>query len=1075
MRVDAGTYVNDFVTVTHKITMESVGGMAVMLATQEPPNGKAIITADASLTIDGFGFTGAAVSDQNGCGIRYEAGDLVVRNSVFWNNQEGILANGVPDGTVVIERSEFSHNGAGDGRSHNIYIGTIASLVVRDSYFHDSVVGHEIKSRASSNVITGNRIYDNAGNGSYSIDLPQGGVSTVTANVIEKGASTENWISIHFGGEEGPHANSSLVVSGNTIVNDNPNGYLITNSIDSASVSLTGNQLWGWQASNVSLGPVTVSNNTELAARPTLDLSTRAPAVTAPPVVPIPTDPGPGGTPSVPIPAYQDFGRAGAVTPSGNILTVGAHGQYTSLAAALIASHDGDTIQVAAGTYVNDFGVVTHKVIIEGVGGMARFTQKADLYDVPAGLLTVSADATIRNVEIFGSHGNGREPGLRVTAGNVTLVNDYLHDNDVGLWADAGVNTTVSVYDSELGSNGDVGKGTNNVQINSIGSFTLIDSYVHGAISGHEIYDRAYNSVIRGDRIIDGPGVAASFLLNFGQGGNAVVTDNMLAKGTDAANGVLVHVGGEANVYTNSNVQLTGNTFFTGITGGGHPYTYFVVNDVAKGTVPLTVTGNTFVGGVPGSMQVVNGTGTGNSTASTAVLDTSAPWSASAAPVLKPDRTGPNVLKLSLTERPAQLDAQFIVSVDGTDIGGGWVTAKDGIDPAQTYTFTGWWGTGIHNVTVRATNALYKGAPGSLGVVVNKVSLDDSALTGQISLDYFNPSWTGALFGKDILPDFDATFYLARNPDVAAARVDPLQHYLTYGWREGRNPNAWFDTRYYLNQNPEVAASGVNPLKQFASAGWAEGRDPSVRFSVSQYLTANPDVAAANVDPLQDYMQSIRSGSTSRTAFAATPHALSADPLFDSARYYAAHPDVAATGIDAAAHYHSQGWTQGYDPDSWFSTNFYLSANPDVAAAGIDPFQHFTVNGWHEGRDPSPYFSLSRYNAAHPGSAASGVDPLLSFIQSGEAASAPRAYASPEAALFDPQYYNAHNPDVVAAHVDPLLHYQTYGWHEGRDPSAAFSTTKYLAAYTDVRDAQMDPLAHYALYGRGEGRSEFTV
>ena len=56
-------------------------------------------------------------------------------------------------------------------------------------------------------------------------------------------------------------------------------------------------------------------------------------------------------------------------------------------------------------------------------------------------------------------------------------------------------------------------------------------------------------------------------------------------------------------------------------------------------------------------------------------------------------------------------------------------------------------------------------------------------------------------------PDFDPAYYLAHNPDVAAAGVDPLQHCLTYGWKEGRDPNAFFSTTYYLAQNPDVAAA----------------------------------------------------------------------------------------------------------------------------------------------------------------------------------------------------------------------------------------------------------------------------
>lgn len=64
---------------------------------------------------------------------------------------------------------------------------------------------------------------------------------------------------------------------------------------------------------------------------------------------------------------------------------------------------------------------------------------------------------------------------------------------------------------------------------------------------------------------------------------------------------------------------------------------------------------------------------------------------------------------------------------------------------------------------------------------------------------------------------------------------------------------------------------------------------------------------------------------------------------------------------------------------------------------------------------------------------------------------------------------------MLAAHVNPLLQYETSGWKEGRDPSAAFSTGKYLAAYADVRAAGLDPLLHYLTHGQAEGRSAFHV
>ena len=61
------------------------------------------------------------------------------------------------------------------------------------------------------------------------------------------------------------------------------------------------------------------------------------------------------------------------------------------------------------------------------------------------------------------------------------------------------------------------------------------------------------------------------------------------------------------------------------------------------------------------------------------------------------------------------------------------------------------------------------------------------------------------------LPEFDAAFYLASYPDVGAAGADPFEHYLRYGYREGRNPSALFDTRFYLLRYLD-GALGVNPV-----------------------------------------------------------------------------------------------------------------------------------------------------------------------------------------------------------------------------------------------------------------------
>jgi hypothetical protein len=72
--------------------------------------------------------------------------------------------------------------------------------------------------------------------------------------------------------------------------------------------------------------------------------------------------------------------------------------------------------------------------------------------------------------------------------------------------------------------------------------------------------------------------------------------------------------------------------------------------------------------------------------------------------------------------------------------------------------------------------------------------------------------------------EFDAAFYAATYPDVAASGIDPLAHFLRHGWREGRRPRPDFDTHFYLVSNPDVAASGMNPFYHYLVWGRREGR-----------------------------------------------------------------------------------------------------------------------------------------------------------------------------------------------------------------------------------------------------------
>ena len=71
--------------------------------------------------------------------------------------------------------------------------------------------------------------------------------------------------------------------------------------------------------------------------------------------------------------------------------------------------------------------------------------------------------------------------------------------------------------------------------------------------------------------------------------------------------------------------------------------------------------------------------------------------------------------------------------------------------------------------------------------------------------------------------------YLVDNPDVAAAGMDPWDHFIRHGETEGR---AWKGERMsfeqarqrYLVDNPDVAAAGMDPWDHFVRHGKGEGR-----------------------------------------------------------------------------------------------------------------------------------------------------------------------------------------------------------------------------------------------------------
>ena len=64
------------------------------------------------------------------------------------------------------------------------------------------------------------------------------------------------------------------------------------------------------------------------------------------------------------------------------------------------------------------------------------------------------------------------------------------------------------------------------------------------------------------------------------------------------------------------------------------------------------------------------------------------------------------------------------------------------------------------------------------------------------------------------IPEFDARYYLESYKDVAAARIDPFEHFLVHGYKDGKNPSKEFNTRFYI-QRYLKGKTDRNPLLHY--------------------------------------------------------------------------------------------------------------------------------------------------------------------------------------------------------------------------------------------------------------------
>jgi hypothetical protein len=294
----------------------------------------------------------------------------------------------------------------------------------------------------------------------------------------------------------------------------------------------------------------------------------------------------------------------------------------------------------------------------------------------------------------------------------------------------------------------------------------------------------------------------------------------------------------------------------------------------------------------------------------------------------------------------------------------------------------------------------------------------------------------------------DAAWYRGAHPDIAAAGVDPAEHYLASGWQEGRWPNGAFDPAFYKTQVPAAAIG--DPLLHYLEHGEAAGYRPIGWFDPHWYRGAHG--VAADQSSLAHYVRHRLEGW------------VSPNPDFDARFYRAENPDVAAAGLDPFEHYLASGRAEGRLPrderdilraSGLIDPNYYYINGPDVHQAGLDAVDHYVSDGWREFRRPNPYFDGVWYRQRYAPPAA--MSPLCHYVLEGEALGhRPSLY-------FDPGWYRA--AYRLMPGQSALRHYLAHRAERRFSPLPLFDIEFYVASYgTDLGRAR-DIFAHYLAIG----------
>ncbi|WKJ88975.1 right-handed parallel beta-helix repeat-containing protein [Methylomonas montana] len=258
----------------------------------------------------------------------------------------------------------------------------------------------------------------------------------------------------------------------------------------------------------------------------------------------------------------------------GATLQVGPRRALSLPSEAARLAKDGDTVEIEAGLYSGDVASwPQHRLTLRGVGARAHLEAMGKSAEDKAIWLIKGNDVHVENIEFSGATAptlNGA--GIRFEGTNLSLKNCHFHHNQMGILTGANAASDILIEGSEFNDNTvnykHHGKLGHNIYIGNIHRFTLRNSYIHDAETGHNVKSRARQNYLLYNRINDERN-GSSYLVDLADGGDAYLIGNLFHQSVGSENAAMLAFAAEHNqTEPSQQLYLVNNTFVNDHPGG---------------------------------------------------------------------------------------------------------------------------------------------------------------------------------------------------------------------------------------------------------------------------------------------------------------------------------------------------------------------------------------------------------------------------------------------------------------------------------------------------------------------------